>query len=331
MENSEMPLISIIVPAHNVERYIGECLESLYRQSYKNLEIIVVNDGSTDSTGEMIRQCQKKDNRVVVIDQENRGISSARNTGIAHAKGEYIAFVDADDFVHEKMYEQLYNQLMQDHCAIAMCTYCAVDEYGRKKKQNILDPESRIYEMESFFSAMMENIRNQHTFVVVWNKLYERSLFDNIRFPVGKNHEDQWIVHPLIYEAKRVTYINKPLYYYRVRNHSIMHSGFSMGRFENFFARLDRIQFFERKNVNPALIKRLGAESISFGISYWLQMKYWKCASVEQRTMCEEQVRSVTVRFLKECCFMDRVKGTLFLKAPGLLYGGYWIKKKMGL
>lgn len=329
MQKQDTPLISIIIPVYNIEQYVGECLDSVCRQTYTNLEIIVVNDGSTDSSETIINQWKKRDNRIVLINQENQGLSAARNTGLDYAQGEYIGFIDADDYIHENMYMELYQLLKRSNCPMAMCAYSAVNEVGETMARKIEDPESQIYNAEALLGAMLDNIRNHQTFVSACNKLYKKSLFDDVRYPVGKLYEDNWIIHTLVYKAERIAFTNSELYYYRQRGNSIMHRGFLMRCFDDFSAQVDRIAFLESKKASQKLINRFGQECVQSGISYWFQMKYYKCAPKDEEKKYYQSVKAVVKKFISVCPPSNRLKGMLFLKMPGVLYGTYWVKRKL--
>lgn len=329
MKNDEMPLISVIVPVYNNEMYLEKCLESICRQTYTNLEIIVVNDGSTDSSRRIIDKWEKMDDRIVAIHQDNMGVSAARNAGLNQAKGEYIGFVDSDDYIHENMYSELYQLLKQNDCPMAMCSYSVVDINGNKVKQIYDDPASQIYSAETFLNAMLENVRFKHMLVCPWSKLCERRLFDHIRYPHGKIYEDNFVIHRLVYEAQRIAFINKQLYFYCKSDNSIMRTDFTIKRLYDFEAQIDRIAFLESKQADSDLINRFGCECIQSGISYWLQMKYYKCASKDKNREYYESVKSVVKKFIAVCSVSNKLKGMLFLYIPEVLFCGYWIKRKI--
>lgn len=211
-------LISIVVPVYNVKNYLDRCIESIINQTYKNLEIILVNDGSNDGSGEVCEKWKKKDERIIVLHKKNGGLSSARNAGIEIAKGKYIAFIDSDDYVSHNMYQELHAILEKNKSDIVICgreyvwddgkTYCRY-RYDRRI-ENYTSKEA-IKEMNSFRKFDM----------AAWDKLYKRSLFKNIRFPEGKLSEDYYIMYKLFWKSKKITYYAHPLYYYYQRRNSI--------------------------------------------------------------------------------------------------------------
>lgn len=218
-------LVSIIVPIYNIENYINKCVTSLVNQTYQNLEIILVNDCSTDSSKRKCEQWKALDKRIVLINKEkNEGLSCARNTGLLNAKGEYIAFIDGDDYVSINFIEVLYNAVKKDNTDIASCSFFYVenDIEIEKKKKN--EQGNVIYlSVEAFKECIRYPSRID---VVAWNKLYLRSLFieNNIMYPPGKIHEDLFTTYKLVYFSKKVSYVDLPLYYYVQRSDSIMHA-----------------------------------------------------------------------------------------------------------
>lgn len=212
--------ISIIIPVYNVEKYLRRCLNSIINQTYKDIEIILVDDGSTDNSGKICDEYKEKDNRIVVIHKENGGLSDARNAGIDIAKGKYIGFIDSDDFADIRMYEILYNNLKNTDSDLSICNlYQFSDEkevYGTEDNEKIT-----IYNKKEFFENMYNDPLN---FVVAWNKLYKKEIFDNIRYPKGRVVEDSAVLHYIIDKCEKIVITNLELIYYFYRNDSILHN-----------------------------------------------------------------------------------------------------------
>jgi len=214
----EKPLISIIVPAYNVQDYITDCLTSLTLQTYANLEIIVIDDGSTDQTGNICDALASNDQRIRVIHQQNAGLSSARNKGIIESKGGLIAFVDGDDTVKPEYVEKLVENL-SEHDDISVCGYLEKDNNVEKIVQ--LPTVERLSGIE----ATKRLLINQENYdLVAWNKLYRKKLFieHQIKYPVGEIHEDSLTTYKLYAAARQVSFCQEPLYAYRHRSGSIM-------------------------------------------------------------------------------------------------------------
>lgn len=244
-------LISIIVPVYNVEKYLDKCIKSIISQTYHNLEIILVDDGSSDRCAEICDGYAEKDSRIAVIHKENGGLSSARNAGLKIAKGNYINFVDSDDYIDKKMIDGMLQAAVKNTADIVICDYTTVDEYGKLCCENLEQFNTgEVIEIGKHESQMiyLTNCSRRKSFVVVWNKLYKRELFKNIRFPVGRLHEDEAVTYRLLYEAKKIMYIKKSYYFYVERKGSIMASAFNKKRFDLFDAYIERLKFYKENN-----------------------------------------------------------------------------------
>ena len=215
MNNSK---ISVIVPIYNVEQYLDKCIESIINQTYTNLEIILVDDGSPDNCPAMCDNWAKKDKRIIVIHQDNKGGGAARNAALDVATGEIIAFVDSDDYISENMFEHLY-KLIESGADIAECNYVMVND------DNICfeNAESEIT-LYSPKDAMLEHIQNKLFRQVIWNKLYKKNTINNIRFPINTKIDDEFFTYQVIGNANTLIHSDKICYAYRQQNTSIMHT-----------------------------------------------------------------------------------------------------------
>lgn len=239
-------LVSIIIPVYKVEKYLKECLESIVNQTYENLEIILVNDGSPDSCGKICDEYARKDARVRVIHKENGGLSSARNAGLDIANGEYISFVDSDDAVNEKFIEILYKMCIENNCDIAECDFMRFKNeiVCSNMTQNQIDIFSN-RKMQNKLFICGESIKT----VVVWNKLYKKYLFKDVRFPVGKIHEDEATTYKILYYCKaNIATSILQLYYYRESSNSIMGKKYNTKRLDILEAYEIRKDFYKEKN-----------------------------------------------------------------------------------
>ena len=249
--------ISIIVPIYNVEKYLKYCLESILIQSYKNLEIILVNDGSTDNCGKICDEYQLKDSRIKVIHKTNAGLADARNTGLKIATGNYISFLDSDDYIYPTFYEELYKLLQKNDADIAECDFMRINVENIDKCKEIIDIEN---EKNTIFEVSTTNIESLKLLygprlkpylkkVVVWNKLYKKSILDNIEFPVGKLHEDEYTTFKILYKAKKVVSTNRILHGYMQTTNSIMRQEIKQKRIEhNLDAYIKSSDFFAEKS-----------------------------------------------------------------------------------
>lgn len=218
MDSGNSKLVSVIVPVYNVETFLDHCIESIVGQTYSNIEIILVDDGSTDSSGMRCEQWKEKDSRVVVCHQENQGLSAARNTGIDIAKGDYLCFIDSDDFVTNNYIESFVKELEVTGADFVLCDIISsklADSAMEIDENKILTPEDCRYWLTNPIS------REYVLMVVAWNKLYKRSLFESYRFPEGKLHEDEFMINYMIYHVSKAAYISNANYIYRNNENSI--------------------------------------------------------------------------------------------------------------
>lgn len=242
------PLISIIVPIYNVEKYLERCLNSLVSQTYENIEIILIDDGSSDHSGTICDSYQQKDERIKVIHQQNLGLSAARNVGIRDCVGKYIGFVDSDDWIDKKMYETLYVAIDRAQAQIACCGYWVYEEKSEKKSPmsrqcNEFAVLNRDQALHYLIGAISHSINN-----FAWNKLYEKRLFDTIFFPEGELFEDSAIMYQLFDRAMKITATGRPLYVYTQRKESIVNSHFHSGKLALLKNAENIINYSEKKN-----------------------------------------------------------------------------------
>lgn len=246
-----MKTISVVIPVYNVEKYLSECLDSVINQTYKNLQIILVDDGSTDSSGKICDEYAEKDARITVVHQSNAGAGAAKNTGLDLVKGEYFSIIDSDDYIELDMYEKMVNSLEKYNADIVQCLFRNVyvnDSFDRKYK--IKGNYPKVLTSKSFLKEYLYDWK----YAIFWNKLFKSSLLKEIRFPVGRKIDDEFFTYKLVCNAKKVVNIDNILYNYRMRKTSVMN--------ENNSDRLiyDRIDcFIERynyiSNVYPSLKK----------------------------------------------------------------------------
>ncbi|MBT8821505.1 hypothetical protein BTH95_09180 [Lactobacillus delbrueckii subsp. bulgaricus] len=217
--NTELPLVSVIVPVYKVEDYLNQCVQSILDQTYHNLEIILIDDGSPDNCGQLIDDWAKKDKRIVALHQKNGGLAAARNTGLDNCHGEWLAFVDSDDYVAKDYIEKMLKAAMRDHTNLVISHYYEVDEISGEQI-NIKHNPAKVYNIDEFWKLYLYH---SPALVVAWNKLYAREVFEERRYAVGLVHEDEEIIFDVVKNAHRISIISDNLYYYRVnRSGSIM-------------------------------------------------------------------------------------------------------------
>lgn len=241
------PLITLVVPVYNVCNYLHMCVDSVIGQSYRNIEILLVDDGSTDGSGEICDKYAESDYRVKVFHKNNGGLSSARNWGIENASGDYIAFIDGDDWISDKFVERLYNVMNEFKCDIVQCSHQDVlDGYLKEEMVSESFRESQVFSGREFSYASYNLIGwRAH---LTTNKLYKKDLFQDIRFPEGKINEDEFTTYKVIWKAETVALISDKLYYYRRRVGSIMQQQYSKRRLDASEAFSERAEFYAQKN-----------------------------------------------------------------------------------
>lgn len=237
-----MPNISVIVPVYKVEAYLHRCVSSILSQTYRDFELILVDDGSPDRCGEMCEEIAKTDSRVHVLHQQNGGLSAARNTGIdwafANSDSQWLAFVDSDDWVDKTYLEQLYRAVTEHSCLVSVCGLYRTAE----ESQDTPAYESRLMSADAYYCS--PDIHGGVT-AVAWNKLYHKSLFEGIRYPVGKLHEDEFTTYRLIYKAGQAAVIPGELYAYFQNDTGIMRSKWSPKRMHALEAVEQQLAFAE--------------------------------------------------------------------------------------
>lgn len=218
-----MDKISVIIPAYKVEKYIGRCLESVINQSYKNLEIIIIDDGSPDNTGKIIDEYARLDNRIKVVHKENGGVSIARNIGLSMTTGKYIAFADSDDVLDEKLYEKLYNLIIKYEADVSFCELFRIIE-----GDEIIAPNCEVIEKEaSIEEAIKMVLLNNDIGNYLSVKLFKKELFNEIKFPENRTYEDVSTIYKLLDKANKVAYTNEKLYCYLIGRDGAITSSFS--------------------------------------------------------------------------------------------------------
>ena len=242
----EMPLISVILPVYKVEKYLDRCLQSITDQTYRNLEIILVDDGSPDSSGAICDAWAAKDSRIRVIHKQNAGAGAARNTGLDAATGEIVSMIDSDDYLEMHMFEHLLS-LMTEDVDIAECDICWT-ELDDLPMDDGSKAETGVYDVTD---AMRLHIRDEIFCQTPPNKLYRRKTIGNIRFPVGNLIDDEFFTYKVIGNAKKLARSSACMYAYRQQPGSAMHKSFSLRRLQGLEAKQQRLEYL--KNRMPSL------------------------------------------------------------------------------
>lgn len=267
----EESLITVLVPVYKVEKYLSCCIESIIHQTYKNLEIILIDDGSPDNCPCICDCYAAQDSRIQVIHQKNRGSAAARNAGLERATGEFIIFIDSDDFVHSEMLSDLYAAVNREKADMAMCGFiCVNEECNRTADMEKMSGEHRLNDEVICADEYWNYYYNRPdvAFIAVWNKLIRREVYENVRFKEGKTIDDEFVIHYLISRCERIVCVKENLYYYRKRSGSVMSSAFSINHLDVIEARVDRALFFVNQNR-----QRFAEKSVTYAISELMDSK----------------------------------------------------------
>lgn len=305
MCDCENKKISIIVPVYKVEKYLDKCLESISNQTYKNLEIILIDDGSPDSCPEICDEWAKKDKRIRVIHQKNSGAGAARNVGLEVCTGEFIAFVDSDDYMASNMYETLM-LLFEEDIDIVECDYISVMDNDAKFEWKAL--ATKTYSKNE---AMKEHILDHYFRQLIWNKLYRRRCVENIAFPIGKKIDDEFWTYQVLGKAKKLKRCNLKLYAYRQQENSVMHT-LLPGK---------RIQAVEAKACRHVFVREEFQELLE--VSYLNLVS--TCLYQSQKVLKdgEKKEKEEVLEYCKKAISMNKIKKQTFQR--GTLKQQIWI------
>lgn len=306
-------LITVIIPVFRVEAYLCRCVDSVLAQTYKNTEIILVDDGSDDGCPVICDEYARCDSRVRVIHQKNAGLSGARNAGIEQAKGTYLSFVDSDDYLSPEFLERLYQACVETNSEMSVCRW----EYVKGEPI----PQKGSGETRTFTGRqMLANlyIPDGAYFVVAWNKLYKRELFEAIRYPLGRIHEDEATTYRIYHEVKQAAYIDTSLYGYFVTPSSITR-GFNPKRLDWVKAGVERIDFLEQNGYSELMVTALQAFSDG-SIDIYFGMKDKLPGSEKEQRWIQDLIRQGLKRVKSYGRFPLRTEigYKLFLLCPGI-------------
>lgn len=306
-------LISVIIPVYKVEKYLCRCVDSVLEQTYTNIEIILVDDGSPDNCPVMCDEYARQDSRVKVIHQENAGLSGARNAGIDMAQGQWLAFVDSDDYLAADFLERLYQTCVDTGSSLSVCRW----EYVRGETiPEHGTGETRVYTGREMLANLY--VPDGAYFVVAWNKLYRKELFEDIRYPLGRIHEDEATTYRIYDKVKKAAYVDRSLYGYFVTPVSITR-GFNPKRMDWVTAVAERLDFFEQKGYTELMVP--GLQALADGsIDIWFGLRDQLPGSEKQQEEIRTLIREGLRRVKKYGKFPLRTEigYRLFLTWPGL-------------
>lgn len=259
-EKKQTGLVSVIVPIYNIENYLEECLDSLIHQSYRNLEIILVDDGSTDRSGEICDRYAKQDDRIKVIHKENGGLSSARNRGMDVVTGEFVSFIDGDDYIDCDTFQVCIDAMQERQAEVV--------EFGIVGRNTDEESVKGIFDRED---VLKRAISSSYSYPSdsVWNKMYRKSLIENLSFPEGKIHEDSVFLAQVFAKEKKYYFINRQLYFYRCREDSITHTKFSVRDLDKLELYKERTRYLRQCGYKEAVELSVAEEFIVLFSLYW--------------------------------------------------------------
>ena len=271
-----MVSLSVIVPVYKVEKYLHRCIDSILNQDFSDYELILVDDGSPDKCGVICDEYEKKDSRIKVIHKENGGLSSARNAGIDIMSGEYVTFIDSDDFIHPSMFSSMMGEMKNQNADISICSFLRTSEK--------VDYPDTSLKYKAFNNT--ESVKMLYSvgisFITAWGKIYKSSLFENIRYPHGKYHEDEFTTYKLLYSAKKVIFTEDRLYFYYVNPESIIQSSFSEKHLDALDAFVERTSFFLEKKEKA--LAELSAHALISRIMYSHQC-LWREKNLKNKSL----------------------------------------------
>ncbi|MFJ7728161.1 glycosyltransferase family 2 protein [Neobacillus sp. NPDC097160] len=296
------PAISIIVPVYNLEQYIKKCLDSILSQTFKDFEVIIVNDGSIDNSGSICNEIAYLDNRVRVIHKKNGGLSSARNAGIKIAKGDFLGFVDSDDYIDKDMYRVLYNLCKETNSDISIC------KFSREVKGKLINEQNEECKLEmDHDEAMRQLFKGVLYRFSVCNKLFKKTCFENIQFPEGRIHEDLATTYKLFSNARKSVYTNYEGYVYVKREESILTSKFHGKRMDALLGWSEILSFMGRNYPH------LSKEFISCFAYGCVDIIHYILNQVENRDLRKEYL-SIIQQLVRKFYIKLMLNNTLSLK-----------------
>jgi glycosyltransferase involved in cell wall biosynthesis len=298
--------ISVIVAVYNVREHLSRCIESLLSQNCKNYEIIIVDDGSTDGSGDILDgYFRENPEKIRLVRQQNEGLSAARNVGLSVARGEYVTFVDGDDYLEKNALTTLYTEIKRAGADIAIAGFFE-DFPDFSKEVNTLREELSFERIMEYMS-----LSDGYKFVVVWGKLYRRSLFSGVEFPCGRIHEDQYIIHKLYYYSKKTVAVGKRLYHHTNRADSISQSSSFSRHMDDIDALFSRSDFLINKGLFGCLI--FSARQMLMLLEFYLKYSDGRSDNCEKCRYIKKVARFICDNFGKSSELYARCQ-TLFLK-----------------
>lgn len=302
-----MAQISVIVPIYKVEKYIKRCVDSILKQTFEDFELVLIDDGSPDKCGLICDEYKAKDERVVVIHQKNGGLSVARNAGIdwafSNSDSRWLYFVDSDDWIHPSSFKILVDGAKQTGLDVIIGAYEKVQSDDLIMKVSKLDID--VWKTEEFYK------KNTVTATTAWGKLYKKELFTDIRYPEGKNQEDEWATYKILFKNKDVAFVNSPLYYYFENPEGIMHTMKIDDIVSGLDAYCERITFLKKNKKNNLYAWQVRSYIHALAVYIVNENKY---------NFCEKDVLNLKIRLKNELCNKEVVKEIPFVETNMWIY-----------
>ena len=287
-----MVKISVIVPVYKVEKYLNRCIDSIVSQTFRDFDLILVDDGSPDSCPKLCDEYARLDQRIHVIHKKNGGLSSARNCGIdwsiKNSTSDWITFIDSDDFIHCTMLENLYNGVISSRKRIAVCNY--VETSDDFLNFDLGETCFKIVDTEEFYVNHTTNA------TIACGKLYSKDCFSSFRYPVGKLHEDEFLTYRLLFEQKQIVYIDNPLYAYYINQESITKSSWNLDRLVVFQAFDEQLDYFYNNRFIAAYQRRIRSYLWVLNSQYFGMME----SQLDDHKKSKKLLRNIAKRFFKK-------------------------------
>ena len=307
---NSLNLISLIIPCYNAESTIEKCLESVIAQSYQNLEIIVIDDGSTDKTAAIIKRFQEKDSRIILIHQSNFGVSKARNNGIQKSTGKYICFVDSDDWVEKNYCSVLYQALVENDADISIADVVYENETGNPTFRQDFDNSLHIYNREKALELLLEDkiIKSYPC-----SKLFKKEIFNNIFFPNNlEAFEDYYVMFLLFNNTKKVVKVNQPIYHYIQFENSLSHNLTPKRAYHFFLALMEAFRFLETLPIETEHKNRIVRNILKK--SFMVLKRIIRNSTSEEMLSEKENIKSEMSAFLNYSAFQIGIENYLYLR-----------------
>lgn len=331
-------LISVIVPIYKVEKYLERCIKSILSQTYKNMEIILVDDGSPDNCPEICDEWSKRDSRIQVIHKKNGGLSDARNAGLDIAKGVYVTFIDSDDYIHPQFLEVLYYVMKKEKAEIVSCNFIRVEDM--LPRDNMPEIQLDNIQLKDVSKIQRENFQAKYISgsmlstldlysVYAWNKLYHISLFKNVRFPTGKIHEDVGIWWKMVYFASKIVKVEDVLYYYYVNPVGITNKPYTIVHLDLVDILYD--QYLEFKALPDEIYaNKILRECMDTYPTIYTHLKKNKCFNREDKKIFFKSYKdrmkiALNNKMIKK---RDKIKYIVYYTVPCLMDWSWHLKNK---